>query len=435
MPEQPTPEGLRPPEQTPVDTRKRRVDALSEKMETLFEGEHNRELRERIERSFLVPQWGEYHNEGIFMDSHLALILNQIDVVAAGEVPEGISPETLRSMQKALTRNRKGVERYVFLHDISKADCLTLKFDSVEAARNAGLEDAQSDEVPVSWNQYQAMLRMDANGQKAVEGDEEAFRRWATTKQLTGVSYYHPDQKHGDAGSKSLREQGVDVDATMLVAIERHEDAYQFQKIDAERYLMLYAQINQEGRDYALLASYVDTAASLRPDGNPDLTNFQALAASKEKAELVPRLLVALGTDSSETDEALRIFVQNRVDRKNNPREPLTRLFKSVADGKLDTSKFSKFMESLFFESDAVGTEALQELLSRIANECALASYDREKLAKGVVALVDDTFSQDDANNLVELVMTDPDAVGKTFGRKLGRKMRQLQEILEAAKA
>lgn len=433
MSERPTPEALRPPEQTASDTRARRVDALREKVAALFEGEHNRELRERIERSFLVPQWGPYHNEGMFMDSHLSLILRNIDDIAQGRFPTDLSPHTAEAMKRALSRDRTAVERYVFLHDISKADCLTLKFNSVEAARAAGLEDAQSADVPVTWDQYQALLRLDNDGQRALEGDEAAMGRWGEAHGLKAVSYYHPDTKHGDAGSQWLRDAGADVDATTLVAIERHEDAYQFQKIDAERYLMIYAQIDEAGRDFALLASYVDTAASLHKDGRPDLANLRALTASKEKAEVVPELLVELGADRTAVHEAVAAFLQNRKEKRDNPREPLLTLFKSVADQGQDATKVAKFLETLLFDKEEVRKEQLHELIERLRSECARASYSRERLAQGVAALVGDGFTQEDADALVELAMENPGAIGKTFGKKLGKRMGEVKAILEGA--
>ncbi len=58
-------------EQTPADIRRARVDRLRSIVFELFRGEEKHELRENIERSFLVPQVGDYHHEGMYMDSHL----------------------------------------------------------------------------------------------------------------------------------------------------------------------------------------------------------------------------------------------------------------------------------------------------------------------------------------------------------------------------
>jgi len=75
------------------DSRHERVTRLRVMVDGLFPGEENLRLREKINASFDVPQYGDYHNEGIFMDTHLALILDNLQALRQGEVPDNISED------------------------------------------------------------------------------------------------------------------------------------------------------------------------------------------------------------------------------------------------------------------------------------------------------------------------------------------------------
>ncbi len=415
------------------DTRQKRLTFLQEKMEKLFEGEERSELRRLIERSFSVPQYGEYHQEGLFMESHLRLIFDTIEAVRQGNIPDTLSGATVLSLQKAFAQDQDRVERYVFLHDIAKADCLTVKFTSPQSAQEAGVK-TETGEAPMTWVQWQDFLGQDEVGTKAMEGDEHALQDYLGSKKVVGISYYHLDRKHGDAGSQLLRELHSDVEVTMLMAIEHHEDAFQFQKVDAERYLLMYEAMNKAERDFALLASYVDTASSFRSDGQPDLSNFLALSASKEKVGVSMRVLEGLGASEQSVEEAFHIFVQNRLEKRNNPREPIVRLLKTLAQERFDANKLIKMFDDLFFGDQTVRMEDAPSLIEQWSKACALPSFDRERLKNGFLTLVEGAFSQEDAMALTELALTDASQIGRQFGKKLGPLMVHVREILEQAK-
>ncbi|HBK33859.1 TPA: hypothetical protein DEP34_02850 [Candidatus Uhrbacteria bacterium] len=421
------------PERADGDTRQKRLAFLREKMERLFEGEKNSELRQQIERSFSVPQYGEYHKEGLFMDSHLRLIFHTIEAVRQGNIPDTVSEATATSLQKALVQDPDMVERYVFLHDIAKADCLTVKFASLQAAQEAE-RTTETQEVCMTWAQWKDFLGQDEVEAKVMEEDERAMQDYLDSKEVMGISYYHPDRKHGDAGSQMLRELYPGVEATTLIAIEHHEDAFQFQKVDTERYLLMYEAMNKEERDFALLASYVDTASSFRSDGQPDLLNFLALSASKEKVGAFMRVLEGLDASTQMIEEAFRIFVKNRLEKRNNPREPITQLLKALAQGRFDANKLIKTFDDWFFGDQPVRMEEVPLFIERWNKECTLPSFDRERLKHGFLTLVEGAFTQEDAITLTELALMDASQIGRQFGKKLGSRMAHVREILEQSK-
>lgn len=64
---------------------------LGHSIEMTFPNPEQAELRGEIYQSLLVPQVGEYHNEGKFLESHFRLIQKAIKAVQAGEFHEAVS--------------------------------------------------------------------------------------------------------------------------------------------------------------------------------------------------------------------------------------------------------------------------------------------------------------------------------------------------------
>jgi len=341
-------------EKSQADSRRARVDRLRARVEALFPGEQARELRENIERSFLVPQAGDYHNEGPFMDSHLDAINRTIDAVARGEFPEEIPAWARERMARVVSNSEVAVRRYVFLHDISKADCLTIKFGEEGRA--------------MTWKDWTNLLSADADGALALKGDEEAMRRFLQANGITSVSYWQEidgeKRQHGDVGAEELRAAGMVEDPHMLAAIETHEAAYQFADgkeeqegkvlARAERYRKIFSSMPEEARDFAMLASFVDTMGSFRPDGKPNLTAFRALLISREKSGSLDVLEARLQGGAG-----------------------------------LDKQKFQRAWPILRDSHDSLSADQIDAAEAKLRTECMLASYDVDKLAVAVQLFVE----------------------------------------------
>lgn len=371
-------------ERSGSETRDSRVKRLRAAVLELFPGEEAQALRENIDRSFQVPQFGDYHNEGIFMDSHLDLILKQIDQVEQSKFPEALSLSTREALQRAALQDKQAVRQYVFLHDISKADCLTLKF-------------GEEDRV-LTWDEWQEMLAQSILGKEAQNGDEKAFRAFCEEQGITGISYFQNQgeikRQHGKTGADELRQSGLVAHDAMLAAIEAHEVAYSFSRINVKTYESFFGDMASEARDFALLASYVDTMSSLRSDGNPDLTNFLALAGSREKFESLVLL-----------EERLR-------------------------DVKIDKQKFVQAWAALRASPEALTSDMIESMAEKLLKECRIAGYDVDRLRILIEPLVENgTLTADERERLLETAKTDPQSIGRTFGSK----MRFLTPVLKQA--
>lgn len=234
-----------------------------------------RDLWSDFDRSLGTPQFGPYHHEGPFMGSpgsHLELVLDAISAVQRGEfhpdVPEGVR----RLMQAAASRHAMSVPMYVLLHDIDKIRCLTFVY-------------GDGRKVPVSYTDWECLLREDPDGPAIRKMDGDSLRRFCERRGIRQISYYQNfgggrERTHGKVTANRLRGRR-DISGILVRAIRTHEIAFQFQARGGMN-LPLFAETFRGWPEielgFMLLVNYADQMGSLRPDGSPDLAAFVALA-------------------------------------------------------------------------------------------------------------------------------------------------------------
>lgn len=351
-----------------------RLERLRAKVEGLFQGEALAGLRAEILESFDVPQFGEHHNEGMCMDTHLDLILDNIAAIRAGEFPDALREDVRATMRSVADAYGETLERYAFLHDLSKKDCLTVR-----------KLDGTSEEP--TWSAWKAGFSDGAHG------DPVAVRKRCKADGVKSIGYFQVGngkdgrKQHGLAARQALegREEEVGVPTSVLTAIEKHEVAYQFTKPAARKYKEHLGGLSPEERDLALVASYVDTSASLRKDGRPDLSNFMTLVGSKRNFETI-----------AEAERRL------------------------AADTGLDRRKVQTAIAKLMDLERGI-EEGLDALVARLSKECAPTSYDPAKLEENFAALVRASVISEEEKAFVvaSLAAGDLSAVGRRFGKRM----------------
>jgi hypothetical protein len=288
--------------------RPERLERLRGRVEELFQGEKLAGLRDKIIESFNVPQFGPYHNEGMFMDSHLDGILSNINRLRNGEFPEELPEDIREAFQKIANERAVESERYAFLHDIAKADRLRIQYGG----------DEKTTEEP-TWKEWQAGLPQDA------KENPVALRAFCKNNKIVGFSYFQLRQArrgmmvhHGGAGRQYLKflKRDVGITPAMFEAIAAHEVAYQFENANAHTYQKHLGEMNREGRDLALLASFLDTSSSLRADGKPDMRNFMALLDAKHNFELFEELADILYANPALDPQKIRRALAALADKK-----------------------------------------------------------------------------------------------------------------------
>ncbi|MBI5230035.1 MAG: hypothetical protein HY981_01920 [Candidatus Magasanikbacteria bacterium] len=379
-----------------------RVARLTQKVEVLFPDEALQPLREQILESFQVPQWGKHHNEGIYMDTHLDLILTNLENIQRGEFPPEIPDNIKKLLQEATTNNRETLERYTFLHDISKKDCLTIKFEDGTA-------------LSPTWQEWQDMLPTKLRNNP----DPETFAHYAAQQHITAIGYYQPEiikkneagktevvkhgKMHGREGAEVLRALGyVGVSPAVLKAIEKHEVAYSFVNASAKTYEQHFDSLSDQERTLALVASYSDTTSALTSSGKPDLSNFMNMLGAKHNYELWQAL-------------------------KNN--EEITAQQQS---GQLDAEKVKKELDAILQNTVQIPL-SIDKLLIKIKKECTPTRYNTIVFAEKLIALVAaGTITEEQKKQMVQLVADgQAKTIGSEFGKALGKNMRPITQVLK----
>ncbi len=405
------------------EKRSDRLERLKIKVGELFPGETEevQALREKIIESFNVPQYGDFHNEGMFMDSHLDLILEQINKLRNKQVPSEIEPDISAAFERTISRGASVIEQYVFLHDISKMDCLTIQ--------------KGKEKIAVSWDEWKEMLRQNTDGTLVLQGDEDALKRFCETEGITGISYYHQgkekgtSRKHGDEGVEAIKKLGYVANADMLEAIERHEVAYQFSQVNASTYEEYFLSLSEEARDFALTASFVDTMASLKSDGKPDLTNFLFLVRSRQKTKALILLLEKLLPEVDKKTLLDAYILLSAEDRASD--QELRTLLSSTDPNRFDHPTLVKMFLDIRKNKDALSPEDTPRVFGEITEKARTIRYNLGTLREKLEPLLANTLlTHDEFDRLLDIAEREPKDIGKTFGSK----MKVLRPILDAAK-
>lgn len=361
--------------------RTQRIGILSTRVQQLFPGEDPQtiELRKQIEESFRVPQYGPYHNEGMFMDSHLELILQTLEKLKRGEFPEEIPASIRSTLQSVAIQFSDVLERYTFLHDISKKDCLTVKYNNGPSKE-------------FTWEEWQAQFTDET------KNDPVALRAFCEAQGIKTISYYHSGEggQHGITGRKALESLGyTGVPAPVLTAIEKHEVAYQFTGINPDTYKKHLGGLSPEERDLALTASYLDTSASLTQNKRPDYSNFVALVHSRHNFEIITAAETALTKDMN-----------------------------------LDQQKVAKAFADLRKSKERLADSA-EDIIRGLEKRCKPTQYDPDKLREKLAPLIAaSTITEAEADEIAASVLA---GRASDIGKRFGKKMKEIGPVLKAS--
>ena len=377
-------------EQLDLEDRARpaRLEDMRERVEAYFAGDKLADLRAKIMHSLDVPQLGQYHCEGMYMDTHIARILYAIDEVSEGRLASQIPHSIRNAMIDLASERRFHVERYALLHDLEKASCLTIKY-----------LDGRSEEKDLK-----SFL---ATMPEASRGVPSKTYEFCKSSGIESISYYHKstERLHGPEAEIKLRRepalQGVLPDE-LLTAIGKHEVAYQFSRISAQALEKHFGGITQEGKIWVLLANYIDLMGSLQPNQEPDMAPFFALAHSLNNANQVEYCRNLLGRDPD-----------------------------------IDQKELQKKLQGLMQQDKPiVGTR--EDLSGRLALECKIKRYSREKMLTVLNVLVaDSTLTEDQRNQVLAALLPDgrlnPEGLAPVRAQ-LGAKNRILAASIEQAR-
>ncbi len=234
------------------DSRPERLERLRGYISTLFPEKEQQNLREQVEESFNVPQWGKYHNEGLLMDTHLALIIERIEAIAAGsenadKALEGLKPAIAVRIKNAITSNREMILRYTLLHDLEKRATIGL---------NKKNEKGKRVTENMSWEEWQKIL--------AQYPDPSSLRTYFQEQKIESIGYHD----HGEKGA--ALSENIGIDARIVKAIRFHELGF---NADAKtKTLRSREPIESDDIDFIVAVNFLDQSSSLREDGTSDVS-------------------------------------------------------------------------------------------------------------------------------------------------------------------
>ncbi len=231
-------------------TRQERVKRLEKYIDELFPGEQHVSLRDQIRESFNVPQWGEYHNEGLFMDTHLDLTVQRIEAICGDETTsknalEGTTLTMAAQIKRAVTSDREAVLRYAFLHDLEKRN--TLGFNGKD-------KKGKRETKAVGWADWQKIL--------AEHPDPVSLRAYFQDLKIDSIGYH----EHGNKGADVSSSFGID--ERIAKGIRFHELG--FQKDVKTGKIRSRGAVDVGDIDFIIAVNFLDQSSSLRTDGNGD---------------------------------------------------------------------------------------------------------------------------------------------------------------------
>jgi hypothetical protein len=344
------------------ESRPERLRKLQQLAEVLFT--ESPVLVEHLTQSFEVPQYGVYHREGMYMDTHLALMISVLERMTKDGIDPALPPELQSILSQTIgeglssqerDRRKKELQKYVLLHDISKKDCLTVR-------------DSVSGDFEPTWEEWLAMLPEDLRR----EPDPVALDAFFQSKGWTSISYYQQNKRrfHGAEGAKVIREHGKETDL-LAAAIEQHEVSFAFEHISAELFAETLGGYTEEEQNWIIVASYLDLLSALQEGGKVDAAPILNMLASRENLRLIHEAqqeVFACYADAFASGYFKRETVQAAVAKHLRARQPLSsvkdiqkEILEKLGVVQYDLDRASIVLQEL--EQSGVITKAQQERL------------------------------------------------------------------------
>lgn len=350
-----------------------------------------REFHGDVELSFWVPQCGPHHNEGGFLVSHLALVMDALEAMKAGEFHPAV-PEDLRvELSRVINAHPDVAVLYVLVHDVDKGNTMTLKFSD-------GREES------VSWSQWEALVHAHPRAADIRQGNEDALDEMLASNGIVQISYYQKTgdtfRAHGKVAADRLRASGS-VPEIVLKAVETHEIAFQFAAkggTNIPLFRRVFGGMSDDEIMFALAVNLADQMGSWVAVNEPDITPFLLLA---------------------ETAEAHRklSYLEER--------------FKGMEG--LDAQKVEKVLSGLLKATDAFRNETVGAVCERIVRDCAIPKYSEPKLREMLQPLVNSgTIPADLLEPLVAGLVANG-AVPADIGKQLGKANKPVRDAIAGA--
>ncbi len=349
-------------------TRPERLAKLDEYIKTLFPGKRKGKLRTQIREGFNAPQWGDYHNEGLFLDTHLALILEKIEAICgddehSSEALAGVEEKIAVRIRRALQKDPVNARRYALLHDIEKRN--TLGFNTLDEKGKR-----QSHEMP--WKKWQKHL--------GEHPDPVAVRNSFLAFQMKSVSY----QTHGEKGAGIADQYGID--PRIVKGIDFHELG--FQENVSTKKIREHGVVNEEDIDFIVAVNFLDQSASWRKDGKGDTKAMQRIERILHNIgiiQMINEMHTQVDLSGYDTEDLLKAIqgLDSRSDKEERFESAHTEWKRLLEASRLKHVDYERFKEAFIEGFKKRNMPVDSELIEACVQ--ALSSPDRRLQPKKVV--------------------------------------------------
>lgn len=336
-----------------------------------------------VKRSLRVPQLSPHHREGPFMDEHLVLVLAALEQVARGEIDERVHEAARELMLEAVSvLGIETCQQYVLLHDLDKANCLTLTYENGR-------------KVAISWDEWKGMFA----GQTG-----EELESFCQEEGIVQISYFQetPDgtRKHGAVTAERLRGRD-DIPSVVVDAIGEHEMCFTFGArggINIPLMEKLGEGKNRKSFGFMLAVNYADQMGSLKDNGEPDLSDFLLMVDS----------FVALGYLTALRDEF--VIARRRGER-------------------FDDQAVEKALAVIRKDVNAFQSETVEQAFERIASQTRLPEVSEGQVLEALSPAIAEGLPQEFVEAIVA-EMTTSGKLSSETGKRLGRFNRLVRPAL-----
>ena len=343
------------------------------------------DLMERFKLSLRTPQYGPHHCEGETTESHLYLMLENLERIEKSECPDGDIPTwVMENIVWTIENMKYELIQSILLHDIARCDCMTLVF-------------GDGSESTITMNRWLWAL------------DTDSVSSFCEKNRIAKIRYFQKvsgkTRMHGAVAADLLREFGDyergGFNEVISDIIMSHEIAVNFKagRINIPAFENVCGDWLIGSIRLFITCAYLDAVSSLDANGQPNLGSFNAFCASRN----AHRDYVGVTVQLEETD-------------------------------RLDPHLLKRPLMALKKAPDAFAREDVKGAVKRIATIARLPRITLEQVRRAMQPAIDAGVDRKLLQTVVD-EMTQTGKLSKPTGKALGEALGPLNQEIRPALA
>lgn len=325
--------------------------------ETLESLELPNTLKGVIRDSLDTPQYSPYHHEGLMMDAHLGLMIENIEKIRDGSFDytqlrlSDDHTARVRALGERIVREHaSAMTEYTYLHDIRKPDCMNAEMTGADRKKTQRIFTMDE------WKQIRDRYFP----------DEQKIRAALEEQGITKIGYRHSEEltggeakDHGPEAERYFQELAVhdpesaaffESRALTIKGIANHEMHFQvFNAVKSGKQFeaKLASKFSPEEIEFILTVNLLDIASSLNEAGAAEYQGFRNMIEARDAYLMIQAFTDARAAEEKPLKESDRGMLMNlqgvdlvaaKIEQlKNPPRTNLEPQERELIVGQLGT--------------------------------------------------------------------------------------------------